>query len=79
MAEKGNIAKRILRFYADGFRNMTVGRTLWAIIIVKLVVIFAVLKVFFFPYILSTRYDNDAERAAAVRSALSAPEPADKR
>jgi hypothetical protein len=79
MAEKGNIAKRILRFYADGFRNMTVGRTLWAIIIVKLVVIFAVLKVFFFPDILSTRYDNDAERAAAVRSALSAPESADKR
>ena len=79
MAEKGNIAKRILRFYADGFRNMTVGRTLWAIIIVKLVVIFAVLKVFFFPDILSTRYGNDAERAAAVRSALSAPEPADKR
>lgn len=79
MAEKGNIAKRILRFYADGFRNMTVGRTLWAIIIVKLVVILAVLKVFFFPDILSTRYDNDAERAAAVRSALSAPEPADKR
>ena len=79
MAEKGNIAKCILRFYADGFRNMTVGRTLWAIIIVKLVVIFAVLKVFFFPDILSTRYDNNAERAAAVRSALSAPEPADKR
>ena len=79
MAEKGNIAKRILRFYADGFRNMTVGRTLWAIIIVKLVVIFAVLKVFFFPDILSTRYDNIAERAAAVRSALSAPEPADER
>ena len=79
MAEKGNIAKRILRFYADGFRNMTVGRTLWAIIIVKLVVIFAVLKVFFFPDIPSTRHDNDAERAAAVRSALSAPESADKR
>ena len=62
MAEKGNIAKRILRFYADGFRNMTVGRTLWAIIIVKLVVIFAVLKVFFFPDILSTRYASAAER-----------------
>ncbi len=67
MAEKGNIAKRILRFYADGFRNMTVGRTLWAIIIVKLVVIFAVLKVFFFPDILSPLYDIDAEREAAVR------------
>lgn len=66
-------------FLCRWFQKYDVGRTLWAIIIVKLVVIFAVLKVFFFPDILSTRYDNDAERAAAVRSALSAPEPADKR
>ena len=91
MAEKGNIAKRILRFYADGFRNMTVGRTLWAIIIVKLVVIFESSlhekceKPLYGKR--SAEYvahepavdDNNAERAAAVRSALSAPEPADER
>lgn len=41
--------RRIIDFYVDGFRNMTVGKTLWAIIIVKLVVIFLILKVFFFP------------------------------
>lgn len=34
--------------YADGFRNMTVGKTLWTIIIIKLVLIFLVLKLFFF-------------------------------
>jgi hypothetical protein len=28
---------------------MTLGRTLWTVILIKLVVIFAVLKVFFFP------------------------------
>lgn len=37
------------RLYADGFREMTVGRTLWTIIIIKLVVIFVVLKLLFFP------------------------------
>ena len=35
--------------YRDGFRSMTLGRTLWAVIIVKLVIIFLVLKIFFFP------------------------------
>ena len=38
----------IYRLYADGFRNMTVGKTLWTIIIIKLVLIFLVLKLFFF-------------------------------
>lgn len=38
----------IARFYIDGFREMTVGRTLWAIILVKLFILFAVLKLFFF-------------------------------
>ena len=73
MAEKSNIFSRIARFYVDGFRQMTIGRTLWAIIIIKLVVIFAVLKLFFFPDLLGTRYDNDADRADAVREALAAP------
>lgn len=57
--------------YVDGFRGMTVGRKLWALIIIKLVLIFVVLKIFFFPDILATRYDTDAERAEAVRAALT--------
>ena len=39
----------------------------------KLVVFFAVLKLFFFPDILSTRYDSDDARAEAVREALTIP------
>lgn len=35
--------------YYDGFRHMTLGKTLWAIILIKLFIIFAILKVFFFP------------------------------
>ena len=45
---KKNLLYRIFDLY-DGFRNMTLGRTLWTVILIKLVVIFAVLKVFFFP------------------------------
>ena len=40
---------RIFRFYYDGFRSMTLGRTLWLIIGIKLFIMFAILKVFFFP------------------------------
>ncbi len=62
--------QRLWRFYADGFRSMTVGRKLWVLIIIKLIVIFAILKIFFFPDYLGTHYDNDADRARAVRNNL---------
>lgn len=41
--------KKIVLFYYDGFRSMTLGRTLWAIILIKLFVMFFILKLFFFP------------------------------
>ena len=46
---KDNFLYRVYDLYYDGFRNMTLGRTLWAIILVKLFIMFAILKVFFFP------------------------------
>ena len=57
---------RILQFYIDGFRSMKVGRKLWAIIFIKLFIMFAILKVFFFPNYLQTNFANDEERAAHV-------------
>ena len=39
----------IWRFYRDGFRAMTWGRTLWFIILLKLFIMFVILKLFFFP------------------------------
>ena len=45
----GNILYKVWRFYSKGFRQMTVGRTLWVLIIVKLIVIFVILKWLFFP------------------------------
>ena len=57
--------------YRDGFKNMTIGRTLWMIIIIKLVVMFLVIKLFFFPNILQQNFDDDTARAEAVRSNLT--------
>ena len=40
---------RAFDLYYDGFRNMKLGKTLWAVILIKLFIIFVVLKVFLFP------------------------------
>lgn len=61
---------RILYFYIDGFKSMTIGKTLWVIILIKLFIIFFVLKLFFFPNFLKSHGDTDEERADYVRSEL---------
>lgn len=52
---------KVFDLYYDGFRNMTLGKTLWAIIAVKLIIIFAVLKVFFFPNFLKQHAEKGHE------------------
>ncbi|MDE6197149.1 MAG: DUF4492 domain-containing protein [Muribaculaceae bacterium] len=67
-----SLLRRVADLYVDGFRSMTVGRSLWLLIIIKVVIFFAILKLFFFPDVLSVSYDNDSDRADAVRSSLTA-------
>ena len=57
---------RVLRFYLDGFRRMTLGRTLWKLIIIKLIIMFGILKLFFFQGFLETKFTTDNQRAAYV-------------
>ncbi len=45
------IGKKIVavwHFYRDGFREMTWGRPLWGLIILKVIILFLVLRLFFF-------------------------------
>lgn len=63
--------RRVVDLYVDGFRNMTVGRKLWGIIILKLAIMFLVFKLFFFPDLLKENYDNDEDRARAVARELT--------
>ena len=62
---------RVIRFYVDGFKEMTVGKTLWAIILIKLFIIFFVLKLFRFPDYLSSRSDSEQGKAQIVRDELT--------
>lgn len=68
-----NVVLRVWRFYLEGFRAMTLGKTLWAIILIKLFIMFFILKLFFFPNILKTEFDTDEERANAVIENLTNP------
>ena len=56
---KDSFLYRVYDLYADGFRSMRLGRTLWVIILIKLFIIFAVLKLFFFPNFLKQHADGD--------------------
>jgi len=58
---KQNFFYRVFDLYYDGFRNMRIGRTLWAIILIKLFIMFAILKVFFFPNFLKEHAEEGAE------------------
>ena len=63
-------AGRMYRLYRDGFREMTVGRTLWAIILLKLFVLFAVLKWLFFPNFLA-QFGDEQGRSDYVLEQLT--------
>lgn len=62
----------IWHLYLDGFRSMTLGRTLWAVILVKLFVIFVVLKLFFFPNYIK-EHSRKGEEAEFVSSSILKP------
>ena len=55
---KQGLLSQIFHLYYDGFRTMTLGKTLWAVILIKLAIIFLVLKLFFFPDFINTNAKN---------------------
>ena len=59
--KKNGFWHRAFDLYYDGFRSMTLGKTLWAVILVKLFIIFAVLKVFFFPNFIGQHAEEGRE------------------
>jgi hypothetical protein len=62
--------RNLYLFFREGFANMTVGKTLWLIILIKLFIMFAILRTFFFPNYLNTHFDDDDSKANHVRQEL---------
>ncbi|MDR1725290.1 MAG: DUF4492 domain-containing protein [Bacteroidales bacterium] len=71
--ERIKSVKDFFKMYADGFKNMTWGKTLWIIILIKLFIMFAVLKVFFFPNLLNSKFDTDEAKSNFVNRQLTEP------
>lgn len=48
----------IWNFYRDGFKSMTWGRPLWILIFLKVIILFAVLRAFFFQPVLAGKTEE---------------------
>jgi len=68
-----NTIKKIVNFYIEGFKSMTLGKNLWLIILIKLFVMFAILKFFFFSDFLGSKFTTDQEKSNYVIEQLTNP------
>jgi hypothetical protein len=66
-----NLLSSVLNFYIDGFKNMRVGKKLWAIIAIKLFVLFVIIKWLFFPNVLQEKFSNDKQRSDYILQQLT--------
>lgn len=57
-----NKCKNFIYMYIDGFKNMTLGKTLWKIVFIKLVVILIFLKYFIHDKTIKTEYTTKEEK-----------------
>jgi hypothetical protein len=72
MTHIGSVIKNVFMFYYDGFRTMSWwGKRVWVIIIIKVCIIFLLLKLFFFPDFLKTNFSSDNERSSYVIEQLT--------
>ena len=62
-----NAVRKAMDFYVDGFRRMTWGRELWWIILLKLVVLFVVLRLFFFKPVMGGMTEGEKTEHVAEK------------
>jgi len=63
--------RKIFNFYYEGFKNMTWGKSVWVIILIKLFIFFFILKIFFFPDVLKKNFSTEKERGDYVMENLT--------
>ncbi|EAH9111732.1 DUF4492 domain-containing protein [Campylobacter jejuni] len=62
---------QIFNFYKEGFKNLTLGKTLWKIIFIKLFVMFVILKLFIFDVNFNSIFKSDKEKSTFVLKNLT--------
>lgn len=69
-----NMIKHIFKFYYDGFKHMpSWGKKMWIIILIKLFIMFAILKLFFFDNYLNSKFENNRDKGEYVLEQLIKP------
>jgi len=64
--------RKVSLFYYEGFSNMSSwGKKVWIIIFIKVFIIFAILKLFFFPDFLMKNFENEKQRSEYVLDQLT--------
>ncbi len=66
MVNKKMNIKAVWEFYRDGFRQMTWGRPLWALIILKVIILFLVLRMFFFKPAMAGMTDEQRSEQVGI-------------
>lgn len=70
--ENKSILYRAFRFYVDGFKNMSSwGKNLWIIILIKLFILFVVIRLLFMPDFLKRNFRTDEDRGRHVMEELT--------
>jgi hypothetical protein len=58
--------------YFDGFRDLSVwGRSVWIIILIKLFILFVIIRLIFMPDVLKKNYKTDEQRSRHVLENLT--------
>lgn len=52
--------------FRDGFKSMTLGKTLWLLVVIKLIIMFLILRPFFFPNFLNSKFEDDQSKSDYV-------------
>lgn len=57
-----NKYQKVINFYIDGFKNLTLGKVLWKIIFIKLIVILLILNFFIYDKSINTEYKTENQK-----------------
>lgn len=71
-----SVLHKVWRFYIDGFKDLSVwGRKIWIIILIKLFILFAIIRLFFMPDVLKKNFKTDEQRSRHVLENLTTSKP----
>lgn len=63
--------QKVFNLYYEGFKNMKLGKVLWSIILLKIILFFGILKFFVFDENLKTLYPDNKAKSTFVLENLT--------